>query len=184
MTIQEYLSLKYQTPRPTVITYREARILGVPWPLQKGWLAKVGKWQIRPTQARELGWANRDRKADTTSARAARYSQRGIDASKHAAAQAAWKPQCVEAARDDFLQTYEWRRVRMEAIKKYGRRCQCCGAGPDTAKLHVDHIKPRKLFPMLALDIENLQILCEECNHGKGNWDMTDWRDKVQDEKA
>lgn len=78
---------------------------------------------------------------------------------------------------DDFLQTYEWRRVRMMALKKYGPVCQCCGATPATgAVMNVDHIKPRKLFPQLALDVDNLQVLCHECNHGKGNWDMTDWR--------
>jgi hypothetical protein len=78
---------------------------------------------------------------------------------------------------DSFLQTFEWRRVRMVALKKYGARCQCCGASPSTgAVMNVDHIKPRKLFPELALDVSNLQILCGECNHGKGNWDMTDWR--------
>jgi 5-methylcytosine-specific restriction endonuclease McrA len=83
---------------------------------------------------------------------------------------------------DAFLQTYEWRRVRMEAIKKYGSRCQCCGATPaDGVKMNVDHIKPRKLYPALALDINNLQVLCEECNHGKGNWDMTDWRGNAED---
>jgi len=77
-----------------------------------------------------------------------------------------------------FLSTYEWRRVRMEALKKYGARCQCCGASPETgAVMNVDHIKPRKLFPQLALDVNNLQILCDVCNHGKGNWDMTDWRE-------
>lgn len=78
---------------------------------------------------------------------------------------------------DKFLESYEWRRVRMEALKKYGARCQCCGASPaDGAVMNVDHIKPRKLFPQLALDVNNLQVLCHECNHGKGNWDMTDWR--------
>lgn len=83
----------------------------------------------------------------------------------------------------EFLQSYEWRRVRMEALKKYGARCQCCGATPATgAVINVDHIKPRKLFPQLALSVENLQVLCHECNHGKGNWDMTDWRDKTTDE--
>lgn len=79
---------------------------------------------------------------------------------------------------DDFLGTYEWRRLRMEALKKYGSRCQCCGATPkDGAVMNVDHIKPRRIYPELALSLDNLQVLCHECNHGKGNWDMTDWRE-------
>lgn len=83
----------------------------------------------------------------------------------------------VDVKSDAFLSTYEWRRVRMMALKKYGPRCQCCGATPTTgAVMNVDHIKPRKLFPDLALEVSNLQILCHDCNHGKGNWDTTDWR--------
>jgi len=82
------------------------------------------------------------------------------------------------AATNEFLLSYEWRKIRMVVLKKYGARCQCCGASPATgAVMHVDHIKPRKLFPHLALDVDNLQVLCHECNHGKGNWDQTDWRD-------
>lgn len=78
---------------------------------------------------------------------------------------------------DAFLSTYEWRKLRMEALKKYGPKCMCCGATPATgAVMNVDHIKPRKLFPSLALSLDNLQILCHDCNHGKGNWDQTDWR--------
>lgn len=80
-------------------------------------------------------------------------------------------------ASKEFLSSFDWRRLRMEALKTYGARCQCCGASPSTGSvMHVDHIKPRKTHPDLALDINNLQILCEECNHGKGNWDSTDWR--------
>ena len=76
-----------------------------------------------------------------------------------------------------FLKSYEWRKLRMEALIKYGRKCVCCGATPETgAVMNVDHIKPRKTHPELALDINNLQILCDECNHGKGNWDSTDWK--------
>jgi 5-methylcytosine-specific restriction endonuclease McrA len=78
-----------------------------------------------------------------------------------------------------FLSSPEWRRLRMQVIKKYGPVCMCCGASPKTgAVINVDHIKPRKLFPDLSLDINNLQILCGACNHGKGNWDTTDWRPK------
>ena len=80
-------------------------------------------------------------------------------------------------AEDQFLTTFEWRKVRVEALKKYGPKCMCCGATPaDGAVMNVDHIKPRKLWPSLALDVNNLQILCHDCNHGKGNWDQTDWR--------
>lgn len=80
-------------------------------------------------------------------------------------------------ASTNFLNTYEWRKLRMEALIKYGRKCACCGATPESgAIMNVDHIKPRKTHPELALDINNLQILCSECNHGKGNWDSTDWR--------
>jgi 5-methylcytosine-specific restriction endonuclease McrA len=83
----------------------------------------------------------------------------------------------VDVASDAFLSTFQWRKVRMEALKKYGPRCQCCGATPATgAVMNVDHIKPRKKWPSLALDVNNLQILCHDCNHGKGNWDQTDWR--------
>lgn len=85
----------------------------------------------------------------------------------------------VDPASDEFLRSYEWRRVRMEALKRYGAKCQCCGATPQTgAKINVDHIKPRRVYPELALSIDNLQVLCHDCNHGKGNWDMTDWRAK------
>lgn len=80
-------------------------------------------------------------------------------------------------ASPQFLESYEWRRIRYEALKVNGAKCQCCGATPDSgAVMNVDHIKPRKYFPELALTLMNLQVLCHECNHGKANWDDTDWR--------
>lgn len=85
----------------------------------------------------------------------------------------------VNPLSDEFLSSFEWRATRMMALKKYGARCQCCGASPTTgAVIHVDHIQPRKTHPHLALVIDNLQVLCHECNHGKGNWDSTDWRNQ------
>lgn len=85
-----------------------------------------------------------------------------------------------EANTDAFLASYEWRQIRMQALKRDGARCCCCGATPADGRVrHVDHIKPRKHFPQLALDLNNLQVLCDVCNHGKGNWDQTDWREDV-----
>jgi 5-methylcytosine-specific restriction endonuclease McrA len=47
--------------------------------------------------------------------------------------------------------------------------------------MHVDHILPRSKFPELELDIDNLQVLCEECNLAKSNIDTTDWRSVKSD---
>ena len=78
---------------------------------------------------------------------------------------------------NDFYDSWEWKTVRYKALKKYGPTCMLCGAkAADGAKICVDHIKPRALYPALELDVENLQILCDECNRGKGRWDETDWR--------
>lgn len=82
-----------------------------------------------------------------------------------------------------FLNSYEWRVLRMQALVKYGAKCMCCGASKETgATINVDHIKPRLTHPELALDINNLQVLCSECNHGKSNWDSTDWRNQTKQE--
>lgn len=76
----------------------------------------------------------------------------------------------------DFYKSDAWRELRYKALKLYGRQCMCCGAKPPNTVLHVDHIKPRSRFPDLALDIDNLQILCEDCNLGKSNNDCVDYR--------
>jgi hypothetical protein len=88
-------------------------------------------------------------------------------------------------AHGDFLRTYAWRSLRMAVLTERGARCECCGATPQTgAVMNVDHIKPRLKFPHLALAKSNLQVLCDACNHGKGNWDETDWRQPLVDPMA
>lgn len=81
-------------------------------------------------------------------------------------------------ATNEFLKSYEWKKVRYQALLRSKGRCECCGARPeDGIQLNVDHIKNRKKHPELALVLSNLQVLCGTCNHGKGNWDETDWRE-------
>lgn len=80
---------------------------------------------------------------------------------------------------DDFYKSREWRQLRYLALRN-SNGCQCCGAqAKDGVLLHVDHVKPRYKFPQLALCLDNLQVLCEDCNLGKGAWDETDWRAKM-----
>jgi 5-methylcytosine-specific restriction endonuclease McrA len=74
-------------------------------------------------------------------------------------------------ASSKFLDSFEWKSLRYDALKHYdnlnAKRCMMCNA--DKVTLNVDHIKPRKFYPHLALDGSNLQILCSSCNHGKSN---------------
>jgi 5-methylcytosine-specific restriction endonuclease McrA len=56
------------------------------------------------------------------------------------------------------------------------KRCLACGRLSKDVILNVDHVPPRRLYPELALAIENLQVLCAQCNQGKGNKDATDRR--------
>lgn len=76
-----------------------------------------------------------------------------------------------------FYTTEGWVKVRYEALKRSNKCCELCGAkSAKHSPLHVDHIKPRSKYPSLALDINNLQVLCDVCNTGKSNDDETDWR--------
>jgi len=73
----------------------------------------------------------------------------------------------------DFYDSWEWKKLRFEVLKKYGPVCMCCRS---TEWIVVDHIKPRRRFPELELSFENMQVLCDSCNRGKSNDDYTDFR--------
>lgn len=77
----------------------------------------------------------------------------------------------------EFYESYEWRKVRFDALKASDGKCQLCGRSKhDGVTLNVDHIIPLRKNWKRRADITNLQVLCHECNHGKGNRDTTDWR--------
>lgn len=206
MNVLTYLQKKYEMDRPLSMLRSEAKIFGIPYPLVSGWLEKYGSTEITEGMAYRLQQSLLMKKkkgkylhaaiqvaCDLPAVQEIKPSppppprppkpkkQKSLSKKQKLRAQPdnfIPIPRC-DVAGNEFLQSYEWRRVRMMALKKYGPKCQCCGATPATgAIMNVDHIKPRKLYPELALDVSNLQILCHECNHGKGNWDMTDWRDK------
>lgn len=86
-----------------------------------------------------------------------------------------------------FYDSEAWRSLRYQILRRDGGRCVLCGVtAADGATLHVDHIKPRSLFPELELEITNLQVLCSDCNLGKSNTDQIDWRrmETVETEKS
>lgn len=80
-----------------------------------------------------------------------------------------------------FYRCYAWRKIRFTVLQKFGAKCLCCNATRESGKImHVDHVKPLRFNWELRLDPENLQILCDECNHGKGNWSEADFRPAQQ----
>ncbi len=69
----------------------------------------------------------------------------------------------------EFYKSREWKELRI-AVLSVCDKCMLCGASKESgAVLHVDHIKPRSLWPELSLSIENMQILCGPCNMAKSN---------------
>jgi hypothetical protein len=59
-------------------------------------------------------------------------------------------------------------RLRYTMIEQANQKCCACGRGlQDGLKLHVDHITP--VSQGGRTELANLQVLCSQCNLGKGN---------------
>jgi 5-methylcytosine-specific restriction endonuclease McrA len=75
--------------------------------------------------------------------------------------------------RELFYWSKPWRNLRIQVLNRYGYVCMKCGS---QELLHVDHIKPRSLYPELELCFNNMQVLCQKCNIGKSNRNQIDYR--------
>ena len=64
-------------------------------------------------------------------------------------------------AKDGASLFWGWQRCKREFYKVVPKECACCG---NKKKIHVHHIKPRHLFPLLALVLNNLIALCKGCH--------------------
>lgn len=69
---------------------------------------------------------------------------------------------------DDFYQSVAWGKVRKLVLKRNNYKCKHCGALAN----HVDHISSARIYPELALNLNNLISSCEKCHKerhgGKG----------------
>ena len=77
----------------------------------------------------------------------------------------AWAPISTIPECEKFVQSAKWKEVRSEFFSKTKLKCVKCGS---TNQLQADHIKPKSKYPHLALDVNNLQVLCWPCNKSKG----------------
>ena len=101
----------------------------------------------------------------------------------HAAAEQQQRAVRAERLREQkvksFYNSFAWRKVRYQFLRTQPRplRCAVCGRSTaDGVTLCVDHVKPVKRYPELRLNLANLQVLCSECNTGKGSEFADDWR--------
>lgn len=76
-----------------------------------------------------------------------------------------------------FYTCIPWKQLAYDTKVKRGRRCECCGATPaDGVRIVTDHIKPLRTHWDLRLDPGNVQVLCDDCNRGKGSRSADDFR--------
>jgi len=96
------------------------------------------------------------------------------------------KKDVTKRSSDKFYSSIEWRELRVRVLERYECKCMMCGRSPKehNVVLNVDHIKPRKKYPHLALVFNNLQVLCGACNHGKGNKFETDYRPQMSSDEV
>lgn len=77
----------------------------------------------------------------------------------------------------DFYSSQKWKSLRFEVLSIFGSTCMCCNASKeDGVIIDVDHVYPRSRFPELALEMVNLQVLCNACNEGKLHNKIIDFR--------
>jgi thymidylate synthase (FAD) len=66
---------------------------------------------------------------------------------------------------------YKWQnKYKNYLLKKFDEQCQHCYS---TKNLQIDHIKNVSLYPELAFDLDNLQILCVDCHKSKSKDETT-----------
>lgn len=159
--------------------------MGVPWPPMKGWKELLLRYGI-PLMAIDTSTKKiLIRSNKLANALLEEVKRRPSPIKAHPPLEPA---ECCgmrpsKAEKTAFYESWEWREKRMEVLCEMGKECQCCGATPGMVtpagkpvRICVDHIRPISKYWHLRLEKKNLQILCDECNQGKGAWDETDHR--------
>lgn len=86
-----------------------------------------------------------------------------------------------------IYKTPRWKALRFMARRRDGFACVQCGK---KGRLEVDHVKPIRTHPELALDLGNLQCLCIACHARKTRLEIgmgelpperQAWRDLLRD---
>jgi 5-methylcytosine-specific restriction endonuclease McrA len=67
---------------------------------------------------------------------------------------------------DPFYYSEAWRTLRYTALRRDRWACTVCGRSVrKRGESRVDHVKPRRQFPALALVLSNIRTLCASCDN-------------------
>jgi 5-methylcytosine-specific restriction endonuclease McrA len=71
---------------------------------------------------------------------------------------------------DPFYNSLEWKRVRAFVLRRDSYTCAwckklCLGKSKNGESPVVDHVRPRREFPHLALNPLNMRVLCRTCDN-------------------
>lgn len=84
----------------------------------------------------------------------------------------------------EFYKSEAWKKARYKALAR-SSRCAACGvSAKEGARMNVDHIKPLHKYWDLRLSSKNLQVLCAQCNWGKGSSSEKDFRKKPRQRRS
>ena len=73
---------------------------------------------------------------------------------------------------DRWKQTLDGRKWKRQQYRRQGGHCVTCQKQISLKGSHIDHIKPLSRYPSIAIDPDNLQILCADCNLRKSNREL------------
>ena len=156
MKVIHYLQAKYRQRYPTTCKRFEAKILGIPYPLETGWLLRYGDAELDSDKlsALERGL----RRVRMGGAPGAQWAEEGLKVIKRA--------QIIDrslAITGDGIpyQTVDWDRAVRSVVGLSRRACGACGE-----EVAEPVIKHRLDIPALFLDFDNLILLCTPC----GEW--------------
>lgn len=147
--------------------------------IQGLWAKKSGSGQVETLGVAMRGLAQEFGVESTVSAVAAEMRERGLLNTNPPKQPVHQKLHNPKDSAKDFYASWEWKELRYNTLKRYGPKCMLCGwtkaIGGDNC-IVVDHIKPLRKFPNLALEPTNMQVLCRDCNMGKSYKAVDDFR--------
>jgi len=153
MKFIHYLQAKYRQKYPTTCKRFEAKLFGIPYPLESGWLLTYGYVDVDAQKLTVL--EQRLQRVVLSGAPGAEWAERGLKAIKRA--QVIDRSLAITSEGIPYL-TDDWDRAVRSIMALSRQACGECGI-----RVEQPAVKHRLDIAALFLDFDNLILLCEPC---------------------